>query len=48
MISKREFIKDTVRPIALAFVFVSFGSLLVLFIEVFLDLEISKIFGSSN
>jgi len=39
--TKSEFMKDLVRPIALAWVFVSFGSLLAFFLEVFLDIEVS-------
>ena len=46
MLSKSEFRKDTVRPIAIACVSPVFGSLVGLFLGVFLDLEISKIFTS--
>ena len=44
--TKSEFMKDLVRPIALTWVFVSFGSLLAYFLEVFLDLELSKMLTS--
>ena len=46
MISKGDFMKNVVRPIALSWVFVSFGSLLAFFLEVFLDLEIPKLCAS--
>ena len=42
MKSKSELMKDVVRPIALSWVFVTFGSLLAFVLEVFLDLEVSK------
>ena len=44
--TKSEIMKDMVRPIALTWVFVNFGSLLAYFLEVFLDLELSKMLTS--
>lgn len=46
MPSTRSPMKDTVRPIALAVVSVGFGSLLALFLELFLDIEITQLFQS--
>lgn len=46
MMSKSELMKNTVRPIALACVSVAFGSLVALFMEVFLDLEVSTFLTS--
>jgi membrane protease YdiL (CAAX protease family) len=43
MSSRSELMKDTVRPIAIAVVSVGFGSLLVLALEIFLDLEVSTL-----
>ena len=43
---KSKFMKDLVRPIGLAWVFVSFGSLLALFLKVFLDIEVPKMLTS--
>jgi membrane protease YdiL (CAAX protease family) len=40
MLSKRNFMKYTVRPIGLAFVFISFGSFLALLLGMLLDIEI--------
>lgn len=46
MTARSEFMKNIVRPVALSFVAVGFGSFLVLFLEAFLDLEVSKISAS--
>jgi hypothetical protein len=47
MMSTKELMKDIVRPIAIAFVSVAFGSLLALFLKVFLDIEVSKLITSA-
>jgi membrane protease YdiL (CAAX protease family) len=44
MISRSGLVKNVVRPVGLAWVTVVFGSLLALFLEVFLDLEIPKLY----
>ncbi len=46
MISTSNLMKNVVRPIGLAWVFVAFGSLLAFFLEVFLDLEVPKLYAS--
>jgi len=46
MISKSTFMKDTVRPIALALVSISFGSLLALILDVFLSLRVPRLYTS--
>jgi hypothetical protein len=46
MISKSDLMKNVVRPIGLSWVFVAFGSLLALFLKVFLDLEVPKLYAS--
>jgi membrane protease YdiL (CAAX protease family) len=46
MISKSKSMRDIVRPIAIAFVSVTFGSLLALFLEIFLDLEVPELYTS--
>jgi membrane protease YdiL (CAAX protease family) len=46
MVTKSGLMKNLVRPIALSWVFVSFGPLLAFFLEVFLDLEIPKLCSS--
>jgi membrane protease YdiL (CAAX protease family) len=46
MISKSDLMKDVVRPIALSWVFVSFGSLVALILEMFLDLEVPTLYAS--
>ena len=44
--TRSEFMKDLVRPIALTWVFISFGTLLAFFLEAFLDIEVSNILAS--
>lgn len=46
MVSSRNFLKNTIRPIALAVTSVAFGSLLVLLFEMFLNIEVSKLHTS--
>jgi membrane protease YdiL (CAAX protease family) len=46
MILKGDFMKNVVRPIALSWVFVSFGSLVALILEMFLDLEVPTLYAS--
>jgi hypothetical protein len=46
MTSKGGLMKETVRSIALAFVSTGFGPLLALFLQVLLDLELSKVLTS--
>ena len=47
MILKGEFMKDTVRPIAIAVVAIGLGSILVLLLENFFNLEFTKISSSA-
>jgi membrane protease YdiL (CAAX protease family) len=46
IMTKREFMKDLVRPIALTWVFISFGTLLAFFLKAFLDIEVSNMLAS--
>jgi membrane protease YdiL (CAAX protease family) len=46
MLAKRELMKNTVRPIALALLSVGLGSLLVLMLEALLEIEVSAIYAS--
>ena len=46
MVTRSKFMRDTVRPVALACISPALGSLFGLFLELFLDIEISKIFIS--
>lgn len=46
MTSTSNLMRDIIRPIALAVVSVTFGSLIALLLEVFLDLELSKLLTS--
>ena len=46
MLATRELMRNTVRPIALAWVFVGLGSVLVLILEAFMDVEVSTIYAS--
>lgn len=47
MVSKGAFMRDTVRPIALAMVAIAFGSLLSLLLEVLLKVQLPRLFESA-